>query len=378
MNIREKETAARSVGADGQPCVSPDTKQNQLGVSIPPVLFKGKKILVPELSSVDGETLLSLPLEPIRFVVDGLLAQGAYLLAGAPKKGKSWMALQLCLAVSTGVPLWNLNVTQGDALYLCLEDNINRIQSRLLDFADDAPPSIHFVTLSAGIGKGLEEQIELFVLRYAQTRLVVIDTLQKVRAASGDNAYANDYDDVGAVKSLADHLGLCVLLVHHTRKQYDSDPMNMISGTTGMPAAADGYLVLQSSKDEPDCATLYCSGRDIENRELKLKFDKQSHHWEFVADSITQPELFMENLFSVLCECLREHGAYSGSPTGLANLLQGYTEEKISPGKLSKKLLQSSTQLASLGIRYVSRRSSGKRIVELSWNGDGSAVSDGT
>lgn len=118
----------------------------------------------------------------------------------------------------------------------------------------------------------------MVVLRHAQTRLVglvVIDTLQKVRAASSDDAYANDYDDVGAIKKLADSLGLCILLVHHTRKQYDSDPMNMISGTTGMPGAADGYLVLQSSKDEPDCATLYCSGRDIENRELKLKFHKQ-------------------------------------------------------------------------------------------------------
>ena len=376
MNVIIKEKAALSVGADGQLRVPPDTNQNQLEQSIPFALPDGKGKMARELHTIDGATLLSSPMEPIRFVIDGLLAQGAYLLAGPPKKGKSWMALEICLAVANGERLWNLRVAQGDALYLCLEDNLNRIQNRLFDITDDAPPTIHFATMCSGIGEGLEEQIELFVQRHPDTVLIIIDTLQKVRKPQGDNAYASDYDDAGAVKRIADQLGVCIVMVHHTRKQKDSDPMNMISGTTGMPGAADGYLILQNRKED-ECAILYCNGRDIESRELKLAFQKDSHRWQLVADSVTEPEQFMENIFGVVCDYLKAHERYRGSPSGLATVLQGYTEEKMEPGPLSKKLLQGTRELESLGVRYTSRRSSGKRIVELSRNGAASAGSDG-
>jgi hypothetical protein len=329
------------------------------------------------IASIDGATLQSQPLRPIRFVVKGLLAQGAYILAGPPKKGKSWMALQICLSVATGEPLWNLPTVQGDALYLCLEDNLNRIQNRLFDFTDNAPENIHFATLVDGIGCGLEEQVSDFVKQYPQTNLVVIDTLQKVRRPITDNAYASDYDDTGAVKSLADSLGLCILLVHHTRKQFDADPMNMISGTTGMPGAADGYLVMQNRKGD-EYASLHCSGRDIESRELKLSFDTKSHRWDVHGDSVTEPEKFMDNLFTVLCAYLSVNNSFMGTATGLANALQAYASETIPPAALSKKLLQSATELEQIGIHYTTHRSSGRRISILQRAGDGNDGSDGT
>ena len=87
---------------------------------------------INRLQTIDADTLQSTAYEPVSFVVDDLLPQGLHLLAGAPKIGKSWLALWLCLCVSQGQPLWNFAVTQGEVLYLSLEDSFQRIQTRLL------------------------------------------------------------------------------------------------------------------------------------------------------------------------------------------------------------------------------------------------------
>ena len=112
------------------------------------------------LTYLDGETLMSTVLPPIRFVVDKLLPQGLHILAGAPKVGKSWLALWLCLCVAKGEPVWNFPTFRGSVLYLCLEDSYSRIQNRLLDITDDAPANLCFATMSEKLHSGLVEQID--------------------------------------------------------------------------------------------------------------------------------------------------------------------------------------------------------------------------
>jgi RecA-family ATPase len=94
--------------------------------------------------------LMNEDIHPINFIVDGLLSPGLYVLAGAPKSGKSWLTLWLCLCIARGQPVWDMPVTQGGALYLCLEDNKQRLQNRLLDiFSEEQSPSpflpVHFL-----------------------------------------------------------------------------------------------------------------------------------------------------------------------------------------------------------------------------------------
>ena len=81
------------------------------------------------LTYMDGETLMNTVLPPIRFVISHLLPQGLHVLAGAPKVGKSWLSLWLCLQVAKGEPVWEFPTTQGDVLYLCLEDSYSRIKT---------------------------------------------------------------------------------------------------------------------------------------------------------------------------------------------------------------------------------------------------------
>ena len=115
------------------------------------------------LQTIDGESLMSLPLTPLNFVVDTLLSQGLHILAGSPKVGKSWLALWLSVMVAKGEPVWGMSVKQGTTLYLCLEDSVLRIQNRLFEITEDAPSSVHFCTECALIGQGLEEQVETFL-----------------------------------------------------------------------------------------------------------------------------------------------------------------------------------------------------------------------
>ena len=157
------------------------------------------------LQTIDADTLQSTAYEPVSFVVDDLLPQGLHLLAGAPKIGKSWLALWLCLCAAQGKPLWTFATRPCEVLYLCLEDSFQRIQSRLFDLTEDAPPTLHFAVMSQQLHNGLVEQIEQFLKEHPQTRLIVIDTLQRIRTAGNDaNPYASDYRDIGVLKAMAD------------------------------------------------------------------------------------------------------------------------------------------------------------------------------
>ena len=326
--------------------------------------------------SIDGETLMNTPLTPIKFVIATLLPQGLSILAGAPKVGKSWLALQICLAVAKGESLWGLPVEQSSALYLCLEDSFSRIQSRLFDIGDDAPGKVHFAVIADSIGAGLEEQIENFLSAYPDTALIVIDTLQKVRSVSNDNAYAADYHDVGLLKAIADQHGIAVLLIHHLRKQNDDDPMNMVSGTTGITGAVDNSFVLKETKRGSKRATLYCTGRDIEYREIELTQDRQTHCWNLESDSLENPDVLLDDMVRVFAEYIKTEKKFNGSPTELAQQIFERTGHSFIAAALSKKLLQSKYELEQMGIEYTSKSSNSKRTVTALYR-DGSVGSDG-
>ena len=190
------------------------------------------------LKTIDAETLLSQPMRQPPFLVDGLLAPGLYILAGAPKMGKSWLALWLCTRIVSGKPVWKFAVRSSTVLYLCLEDNRQRIQNRLSEMVGSEPDdfsSLHFSTEAQmltgpdrGGDTGLLRQLFEFTERHPDTRLIIIDTLQKVRTAA-DVSYGCDYNDLSLLKSFADQHRLTVLVIHHLRKMKDDDPLNRIS-----------------------------------------------------------------------------------------------------------------------------------------------------
>ena len=201
---------------------------------------------------------------------------------GAPKVGKSFLMAQLAYHVSKGLPLWGYEVRQGAVLYMALEDDYPRLQGRLYRmFGEDSAADLHLSIYAKQLNSGLEEQLKRFVREHQDTRLIIIDTLQKIREAGAEKySYADDYKVITSLKHLADEKGVCLLLVHHTRKQQADDKFDMISGTNGLMGAADGAFLLQKERRTDSAATLDISGRDLQDQRLYLKRDEERLAWE--------------------------------------------------------------------------------------------------
>lgn len=220
-------------------------------------------------------------------IIEGLLYPGTYLFVGAPKVGKSFLMAQIAYHVSTGQPLWGNNVKEGKVLYLALEDNFSRLQKRLYRmFGTEKSDNLYLSVSAKNLGSGLFDQLENFINNNPETSLIIIDTLQKVRESEGDKySYANDYVVIARLKKFSDKHGICLLLVHHTRKQNSDDKFDMISGTNGLLGAADGAFLLQKEKRTSSNATLLKSAREAEktpplNQSQKSKSDRKKDRFD--------------------------------------------------------------------------------------------------
>ena len=257
-------------------------------------------------------------------IIDGLLYGGAYILAGAPKIGKSFLVAQIAYHISTGKKLWDYEVHQGTVLYLALEDDYQRIQSRMfMMYGVEDSSNLYFATAANKIGNGLDEQLEFFMNEHPDTKLVIIDTMQKIRDVGGEAySYASDYEIIGKLKQFADKHSICVLTVHHTRKQPAGDTFEMISGTTGLLGCADGSLLMQKKKRTSLEATIDVVGRDQQDQILYLSKDPNTQIWNLDR---TETELHREppdpTLEAVARLVTSEQSEWTGSPSELAEAL---------------------------------------------------------
>ena len=315
-----------------------------------------------KFNSKSCEEIMTTVYKPIEFVVDNLLAQGLYILAGAPKVGKSWLALDMCLSIAKGEKVLGQQTTQGTALYLCLEDSYVRIQNRLYEITDEPAERLYFVIMSEAIGNGLEEQITDFKNEHYDLKVVFIDTLQKVRNES-ESGYGTDYKELSVMKALADKLEITIVVVHHTRKCSDSDPFNMISGSTGLSGCVDGSMVLIESKRGSRTAKLHCVGRDIENQEINVVFE--SSRWK-VSDEIKniEPDYFS---FAVH-DFMVTQKTFKGSATELAEKLSALLDKEVFSNRVKKDLIQHAYELLNYGVTFESKRSNGQRIIILNYD----------
>lgn len=364
-----------SVGADGEQPISQTTTQsiaeeaaenNPQEEDLEKMLRDMRRMSDPAyLHTVSMNDLYQNVYQSRPPVIDGLLYPGTYLFAGAPKVGKSFLMAQLAYHVSTGLPLWGYAVHKGTVLYLALEDDHRRLQGRLYRmFGMEGTDDLLFAVYAKQLGVGLEEQLKKFVREHPDTKLIIIDTLQKIREAGGDKySYANDYEVVGKLKRLADDCGVCLLLVHHTRKQQADDKFDMISGTNGLLGAADGAFLLQKEKRTDGSAILDVAGRDQQDQRMYLTKDKERLIWTLER---TETEIWVEPpdpvLEAIAALVTVERPSWSGTATELVEALQ----VDMKPNALAMRLnVRAGKLLTDYRIRYENSRSHAGRSISL-------------
>lgn len=317
--------------------------------------------MTEKIKTIDGQTLLEMELPPTRFIIENLLPQGLHILAGAPKTGKSWLLLQMSLKIAKGDLLWNLQTERSTVLSLCLDDSLSRIQQRMFELTDSAPPNIFFSTISKSLNDGLCEQIEYFISEHSDTGLVIIDTLQMVRTNSANaNLYAADYKDIALLKQIADRYGIAIIVVQHLRKQHDSDPHAMISGSTGLLGAADGSYILMREKVGDREAKLYIKGRDVEEQVLTIKRDSETNEWIFVSSDLQNSNLISEDkIILQLTEFMKKEKEFCGTASELAEKISC----DINGNVLSRKLKKFESKLKENGIEFIKSRTGERREI---------------
>ena len=370
MTGKRKTTASvSSVGADGkQPNIKKDTEiiANETAQIN---LQATNNCNSPEKSGCSLQTVSMTELydtlyPPRTPVVDGFLYGGTYLFVGAPKVGKSFFMGQLAYHIAMGIPLWDYSVRKGTVLYLALEDDYARLQRRLSQmFGIESADNLYFATQAKTLKEGLDGELEEFVKQHTDARLIIIDTLQKVREVGGETfSYSNDYEIVTNLKAFSDKYGICLLVVHHTRKMESGDSFDMISGTNGLLGAADGAFIMQKKKRTDNTAVLDIVGRDQPDQELTIEFDRERCIWKFKKAETElwkqPPNPLLEAINGLLTEDRQE---WEGTATELLKLLP---DMQLSANVLSRRLNVVNSQLLNdYGIFYDNKRGHERRII---------------
>ena len=324
-----------------------------------------------KLHLISADTLFYQPLDHPKMLIDGILSNGLAILSGDSKIGKSWMVLWLCLKISLGEPVWGLPTAQTDVIYLALEDNDWRIQQRMQELIDEPPKNLHFGFSCGKLGSELEGQIKGVLEDNPNTGLLFIDTLQMVRdnVSSRVNAYAQDYKDLSALKKIADDHKMCIFLVHHNRKEHDgSNVFNDMTGSTGIAGVADTCMVLRKEDRFGNDAILSITGRDIEEKRLKLTMRKNV--WEVTEaldTSALRRERIPQFLFQIADYLLKEK-SFTGTVT---ELLAAVGDETTKANVASKLITRHFNEVFKpLGFKMHQKRVADARLMVWQLNDD--------
>lgn len=237
-------------------------------------------------STIDAATLDAMTFPAIRYIVPGLIPEGLTLLAGKPKFGKSYLALDIAVAVASGgVAFGGIDCAAGDVLYAALEDNPRRLQARLRSMLPYGakPERLHIATDWRRVGRGCEDDLQQWLDEQANPRLIILDTLARIKPISDGRGslYDEDHGAIRPLQEIAGERGIAILVIHHVRKSEADDIFDTISGSNGLMGVADTLMVLGR---RGDLTLLSGKGRDLEDYEKALSRDVTGG-WRITGDA---------------------------------------------------------------------------------------------
>lgn len=251
--------------------------------------IKNKTINVsPCLSSYTASQLMAAEFPPLKTIVEGILKVGVCVLSAKSKIGKSWMSLQLVIAVTKGQQFLGKKTMKCDALYIDLENDkrLSRERLEILLNGEEAPNNLYIMNEVPTMDEGFSSALESFLDQHKGIHLVVIDIYAKIKYAKKSNQsdYDIDYKSISELKKVAEKYELSIILVAHNRKMVDtSDPFSNIMGSTAMQGASDQSIVISKENRNDKEATMTITGRTVEGDELKIEFDKNTCKWKLLG-----------------------------------------------------------------------------------------------
>ena len=292
-----------------------------------------KILLLPTVSDLD---ILCTDFPEPNWIVPGLLPEGLTIFGGKPKAGKSTLCLSLAHTIASGGKfLGKIQVERREVLYLALEETSRRLKPRLITMLNGSNPTnrINFAYKWPKIGQGGLEKLDSWLKDHSRCKLVIIDTLARIRAAKRTGTlYEADYNEIASLKAVADSHSAAFMVVHHLRKATSHDMLDLVSGSVGLTAAADSIAILQRNGGLADAELSLC-GRDIEELELALKFHRKTKSFSILGEAA---EYRMSQERREVLEFLRE----ANGPVQLKDISNALGKEKNNISKLLNGLIK--------------------------------------
>ena len=348
----------------------------ELKVSVAAAKREVRKIYKRGFASVTASDLQIANIPPPEWLIPDVLPQGLAILCASSKVGKSWMAMQMCLAISRGKEFLDYKTNQSSCLYLALEDSLFRLKERLnkvID-GDKAPNNFYLAIRANGMDGGLFQQIDEEFEEHPDIKLIIIDTLQKVRgsAKKDEMSYATDYRELGVLKEYADNKKICILLVHHLRKMADeNDVFNMISGSNGIMGVTDNIFIIYKKKRKDENAVLFMTGRDIRQQDIMVHFNETKYRWDMVGTAEEEErkrkkrEYENNPIVKTVKDLIKQYPmGWKGTATDLIKAVFDVTGSPCiySTAALGKEIMNIETQLYYDGIEHSMKRSGSSRV----------------
>lgn len=301
----------------------------------------------PHLSPMAATDILDADFPEPKWAVPGLIPQGLTLVVGKSKLGKSRFMLGISVAVALGgKALGSISVEAGDVLYCALEDNAQRIQDRLVTLCQhgERPNRLYFLTYGElpGMANGGFDLISSWLENHHDCRMIVIDTLQRIRPASSGkrNLYEEDYDVVGRIQQLAMKHKIALVCVHHTNKSRPDYILDEVSGSTGVVGAADTIIILKQTTDGYSMSVM---GRDVEATEKAMRFEDEL--WYMIGD---QAEHQTSEARSQIIDLLTE----TGEPMTVKEIASELRKNEWTTRNLLRRMVHEK-QITKAGTRYL-------------------------
>ena len=295
VNSNNKETKNAGYNAFAKKCgVNPTQMRNKLGwIGKTPIDQEYEKTPSRrdfKRNGIDLKALMTEDVPPLKYAVRPILPEGLVLIAGRPKAMKSWTMLHLCYCVENGIKFLNHDVVQGNALYLSLEDSKRRLKDRIFKLGHFNSKRVPECDVEAPyLGFGLEEDIQRWIDESTDPRLIVIDTLARVKPRtkkSSGTAYDLDNELLRNVQKLAISNGVCIVLISHLSKSETEYSFDRITGSAGLQGMTDAFWLMDRGDTENAKASITGRGRDIVDFSYEVKWNDQTYKYEWIGNKI--------------------------------------------------------------------------------------------